>query len=288
MSVSNSKPWTWAHRLPGAILREDRALARRLSRSSSTLWAVTRIEFRKKYAGSVLGVLWYPLYAALLLGMYTFVFTVLFPVRFEEASFGTFDYIAFMFAGLVPYLGFSDAIANGVGSIKGNISLVKNAVFPIELIPVKHMLVSMAGLLISLSILLAVLAPTTYLGWHWLYLPVSFAMLMTFTLAVVWVLSALSVLLPDLNYFVNLMLLFLIFVSPIAVKLEQLPASIRWFMYANPLTHLIESFRFALLGTDARFTPLWWDAIALGSSVVAIGVAGAFFRRLMPLFSDYE
>lgn len=286
MRVALTKPWTWVHRVPAAVASEMRELARRVVRSRRTLWAVTRIEFHKKYAGSVLGVLWYPLYAALLLGMYTFVFTVMFPVRFDEAEFGTFDYIVFLFAGLVPYLGFSDAIATSVGSIKSNIALVKNAVFPIELIPVKHVLVSMAGLLISLGILLLVLAPSSYLGWHLLYLPVSLGLLLVFTLATVWVLSAVAVLVPDLNYFVNLLLLFLIFVSPIAVQLPQLPEKVQLVLYANPLTHLIESFRYALLG--ARTTPLWWDAVFL---VVALGFfcfAGAFFRRLMPLFSDYE
>ncbi len=252
------------------------------------LAAVTRIEFKKKYAGSVLGVLWYPLYAALLLGMYTFVFTVMFPIRFEDASFGTFDYIVMMFAGLVPYLGFSDALATGVTSIKGNIALVKNAIFPIELIPVKHLLVSMVGLHISLGLLLVVIIPTDYFGWHLLYLPVASSLLFLFTLAVVWVLSAIAVLVPDLNYFVNLLLLLLIFVSPIAVQLPQLKSGVRVLMYFNPLTHLIESYRFALLGEGFRFTPLWCDALFFAASLVAVCVAGAFFRRLMPLFSDYE
>lgn len=277
-----------APRVPSVVLAEARKLAARAFAVRGTLWAVTRIEFKKKYAGSVLGVLWYPLYAGLLLGMYTFVFTVMFPVRFNEANFGTFDYIMMMFCGLVPYLGFSDAIATGVSSIKSNISLVKNEVFPVELIPVKHVLVSMAGLLISLSILLVIIAPTDYLGWHLLYLPVSIALLMMFTLSVVWVLSALAVLIPDLTYFVNLLLLFLIFVSPIAVKLSQLPHNIQLLMYCNPLTHLIESFRFSLLGEAVRFTPLWYDGAFGLLSLAFLCTAGAFFRRMMPLFSDYE
>ena len=65
-----------------------------------------------------------------------------------------------------------------------------------------------------------------------------------------------------------------------------MPPSARLAVLANPMTYLIESFRYALLGL--RTTPLWYDAVfgVLALMLAAVGVS--FFRTLMPVFSDYE
>ncbi len=286
MRIALLQPWLWAHKLPRAVGAETIQLVARLWRARHTLIAVSRVDFRKKYSGSTLGLLWYPLYAALLLGMYCFIYMVIFPVRFSSAGFGGYDKVLFIFSGLVPYLGFSEAVSSGAGSIKGNIVLVKNTVFPIELIPVKHVLVSIAGLSISLALVLLMIAPTRHFGWHLLYLPVPVVLLTLFSLATVWILSAVAVLIPDINYVVNLVLLFFLFVSPIGYEWSQVPPGALAFVYGNPMTYLIDSFRYALIGM--RELPLWSDLAFLGTAVAGAALGGSFFRRLMPLFSDHE
>jgi lipopolysaccharide transport system permease protein len=271
-------------RLPGAVATDAAAVLRRLRLSWPMLLAVARIEFRKKYAGSALGILWYPLYAALLLGVYCFVYMVVFRMRFAEMS--SYEFVLFVFAGLVPYLGFSEALATGVSSIRANVALVRNTVFPIELIPVKHLLVSMAGLCVSLAILFLMILPTERAGWHWLYLPVPIVLLFVFTLAVIWVMSAIAALVPDVAHLVNLLLLVLLFGSPIGYRIEQVPDSAVLLIYANPLTYLVESFRFACIGE--RSTPPWLDGAFAGAALLAACLAASFFRRLMPLFADHE
>lgn len=278
------KPWRWAHRLPYVVAVETRELVHRIITARRILFAVTRVEFHKKYAGSVLGTLWYPLYSALLLGIYCFVYLAILSMKIHEL--GAYEYVLFIFAGLIPFLGFSDALMTGMTSIKSNIALVKNAVFPIELIPLKHILVSMAGLVITLAVLIVMIMPTDMLGPHLFYLPVPLVLLFLFTLAVVWVLAAVAVLVPDLAYVVNLLVLMLMFLSPIGYDLTRVPGNAALVLYANPMTYLIESFRYALIGM--RSSPMWWD-IAFGfACVVGVSLAGTFFRRLMPLFSDYE
>lgn len=277
-------PWTWLPRLPRAVAAEVRLAASRFWATRHTLWAVTVVDYRKKYAGSILGALWYPLYAALLLGVYTFVYMVIFQARYSD--FGRYDYVLFIFAGLVPYIGFSDAVSTTTPSIKANLVLIRNTVFPVELIPLRQLFVSLAGLGFSLAVLIALVLPTSFLGWHLLYLPVPLLLLLLFTAGLTWILSALAVLVPDLTYVVNLLLLLFMFVSPIGFTITQVPTSARLAVLANPMTYLIESFRFALLGL--RTTPLWYDAIfgVLALILAALGVS--FFRTLMPVFSDYE
>jgi lipopolysaccharide transport system permease protein len=274
----------WSVRAPVAALRETMTTLRKARQARRVLASVVWLEFQKKYAGSVLGLLWHPLYAALLLATYSFVYLVVFRARFSE--FGRFEYVLFIFSGMVPYLGFSDAVATATPSVKANLALLRNSVFPLELVPIRQLIVSMGGLLISLGILLLMLIGSGNVGLHLLYLPVPLALLFVSLAGLVWFTSATAVLVPDVTYVVNLLLLLFLFISPIGYPLSMVPEAARIWVLLNPLTYLVESFRFALMGL--RETPLWADAVfALFALVLAVAGAG-FFRRLMPVFTDYE
>ena len=274
----------WSVRAPVAAFREAGLALRRLWQSRRVMTAVVRLEFHKKYAGSVLGLLWHPLYALLLLGTYSFVYLVIFRARFSE--FGSFEYVLFIFSGMVPYLGFSDAVATATPSVKANLALLRNSVFPLELVPIRQLIVSMGGLLIGLAILLVMLAGSGRIGWHLLYLPVPLTLLFVALAGLVWFTSAAAVIVPDVAYVINLLLLLFLFISPIGYPLSMVPHSARIWVLLNPLTYLVESFRYALMGL--RGTPLWSDALAAVLASLLAVAGAAFFRRLMPIFGDYE
>lgn len=263
---------------------ESITITQHLRFSWRILWALTLIESRRKYAGSLLGMLWYPLYSGLLLGSYCFVYLVVFRLRLPE--FGTYGYVLFVFSALIPYLGFSEAIATSLPSVKQSLSILKNAVFPVEFVPVRFVCAALFGLSISLALLLLMIAPTSYRGWHFLYLPVAFAELLAFCVAAAWILSAVAVIVPDIAHVINIGLLMLMFVSPIGYSIRMAPMPVRLILYFNPVTYLIEAFRYALIGI--RDTPLWVDATFLAGCVILSAFAGAFFVKLSPVFADYE
>jgi len=282
MSVTG--PSSLVHGLVSSVRRETAGTFRSLVRSRRVLVALTYIECQRKYAGSILGLLWYPLYSLLLLTSYCFIYLVVFRIRYP--AFGTYGFVLFVFSGLIPFLGFSEAVTTGQASVKANIALLRNAVFPIEFIPVKHVLSALVGLLTSLAILVVMILPTRYFGWHLAYLPVAMLSLLTFSLAVVWVLSAVAVIVPDVAQVVNILLLLLIFISPIAFSIDMVPERVRPFIYLNPLSFLIEAFRYSLIGV--RSSPFWHDGAMLLGSALAASLAVTFFRRISPVFSDYE
>jgi lipopolysaccharide transport system permease protein len=278
------KPWTWLPLVPAAVARDAVAIARDFRRSWRVLWSLSLIETRRKYAGSALGLLWYPLYSALLLGAYCFVYLVVFKVRFKDL--GTYEYVLFVFAGMIPYLGLSEAITNSTVSVKQSLAILKNAVFPVEFVPVKFVLAALFGLFSSLSILFLMVLPTAHRGLHFLYLPVATLELLTFSVAVAWLLSAVAVLVPDIAYIVNIVLLVLMFISPIGYSFDMVPEAMRFVVYFNPMLYLVEAFRYAMIGT--RSLPFWYDAVFLAASMLGACLTGALFRRLSPIFADYE
>jgi lipopolysaccharide transport system permease protein len=218
------------------------------------------------------------------LASYCFVYLVVLKVRFKE--FGSYQYALFVFAGLIPYLGFSEAVSSSTSSVRQSLTLLRNAVFPIEFVPVKFVCAAIFGLLSSLAILVVLVAPTAFFGWHLLYLPVPIVGLFSFCLMIAWVLSAATVILPDLVQVVNIALMVLMFVSPVGYSIDMVPRGVRFLVFLNPLTYPIEAFRFAVLGM--RNTPVWSDAAFIGVCLAGAALAGSFFKRLSPMFADYE
>jgi lipopolysaccharide transport system permease protein len=253
-------------------------------RDRRLLAAITRVELAKRHAGSVLGMTWVVLQPALLLSVYLFIYLVVFKIRFP--GFSRFDYVLYVFCGLVPYLGFMEALTTGALSIKQNMHLVKNVMLPIELIPVRSVLVGMASQFVSIGLVLVLLAADRTLSWHVLWLPAVVALQVLWLVGLTWILSSITVALPDVTYFVNLFVFLLMFVSPIGFKPDMVPPSVEFVIYLNPIYYMTEMYRACMLyGQWPR------AAVAVIYTVMCVGtfaVGSVFFERFKGVLTDYE
>jgi ABC-type polysaccharide/polyol phosphate export permease len=126
-----------------------------------------------------------------------------------------------------------------------------------------------------------------FAGWHFLYLAVPFVAEFLLVMGIVWALSAITVVVPDVQQVTSLLLWLFLFVSPVGFTLAQVPSRYQWIIWMNPLAYLIEEFRFALLGVRT----IDWTIGLLGLCVFSLGFffAGAgVFRRLIVAFGDYQ
>lgn len=257
-----------------SILRQNRRI----------LAAITRVELAKRYSGSVLGLAWIGLYPVLFLGVYLFVYLVIFKMRFPGYS--QLDYVVYVFCGLVPYIGFMEAVNSGCHAVKQNIHLVKNVMLPIELLPVRYVLVSMVTQVVGMGVLLFLAAVNGSLSLHVLWLPAVLLLQIAFLAGLVWILSGLAVVLPDISYFVNLATLLLVFITPIGFKPEMVPQHLSFMVTLNPIYYMIEPFRYSLL--YGEFPPLQTTIFFVAMCVLTFGVGAAFFRRFRNVLVDYE
>jgi lipopolysaccharide transport system permease protein len=248
------------------------------------LMSITRVELRKKYAGSVLGLGWVFLQPALLLSVYLFIYLIVFDVRFP--GFSTFDYVLYVFCGLVPYLGFMEALTTGGLSIRQNIHLVKNVMLPIDLVPVRTVIVGMTSQFVSLAIVVVMLAGSGDLTPHILWLPVVVLLQLLLLVGLTWILSGITVALPDVTYFVNLFVFLLMFLSPIGFRVEMVPPNFTWVVHLNPVHYMIEVYR------DSMLNGTWPEplhaAIFAGGSLLAFVIGATFFRAFKGVLVDYE
>jgi len=248
------------------------------------LASITRVELAKRHAGSILGMVWVILQPALLLSVYLFVYMVVFQYRFP--GFSRIDYVLYVFCGLVPYLGFMEALTTGALSIRQNIHLVKNVMLPIELIPVRSVIVGMASQFVSMALVLLLVAGTGSLSWHVLWLPVVVVLQVMWLGGLTWVLSSLTVALPDITYFINLFVFLLMFLSPIGFKPDMLPSKFAWVLYANPIYYMTEMYRDSMLYGRFPSLPVATGYVVMCVATFAIG--SAFFERFKGVLTDYE
>jgi lipopolysaccharide transport system permease protein len=265
--------WSASRKMVGIIYRYRRMLA-----------AITRIELAKRHAGSVLGMAWVVLQPALLLSVYIFVYMIVLRMRFE--GFSRFDYVLFVFCGLVPYLGFMEALTTGAMSIKQNIHLVKNVMLPIELIPIRSVIVGMASQFVSIGLVLVLVAADRSLTWYVALLPLVLVLQVMWLAGLTWVLSSITVALPDITYFVNLFVFLLMFISPIGYKPEMVPQGFGWILYLNPIYYMTEMFRGTMMSGATPAVPVAIAYVVMCVATFALG--SAFFERFRGVLTDYE
>ena len=254
-------------------------------RSLLRQFTARQIEARNR--GSLLGMTWAFLNPLLMLGLYTFIFSVVFPGQFGDGPEQP-KYALVIFGGLICYHLMADVLATAPGMITSNPNFVKKVVFPLEILPAAVVGASLFHLLVSVGLFLVgalVLGHTFTL--HALWLPLILLPLLLLALGMGWILSALGVFLRDLQQimgFLNLILLYAscIFFPP--ARVAELAPAVWSVLRFNPLLQTIEL---------VRQTVLWGHAPELGvlAYTTACGlvcfVAGyAFFRATRPAFAD--
>ncbi|MBN4068940.1 ABC transporter permease [Desulfotalea psychrophila] len=253
-----------------------------LFRHRVILLATTVNEIKARYKGTVLGLAWMVLYPILFLLLYSVIYLFVFKVRLP--AYTPFEYVLLIFAGLVPFLGFAEALGNGVGSVTANSGLVKNTMFPIELIPVKAVLTASLTMIVGIMILLIVLWCRGLFFTTQFLVPVIFLMQIIFTIGLIWILSALNVFMRDLSTMVGVVTLFLMLISPIAYTNEMIPEKLMTLMYANPLYYLITMYREAMIyGLFSRDLFITFALI----SFLTYCTGFFLFKRLKVVFADY-
>ncbi|HMK96119.1 MAG TPA: ABC transporter permease [Acidimicrobiales bacterium] len=255
-----------------------------MSANRRVLRATTRVELEKRYSGSLLGRTWIVLYPVLWLSIYLFLYIVVFKVRYP--SYSTLDYVVYIFSGLVPYIALMEAVTAGVVSVKQNLHLVRNIILPVEMIPARAVGMAFVTELIGLVMLVVLDLASGSGSARLLLLAPAVAIELIYLLGLAMFLAPLGVLFPDVSYFTNLVVLFILFVSPIAFRPSALPTGAHFLVWVNPVYYLLLPFRIAVLPASG------WDWASPGAAaaiaLVTYFVGCAFFARAKPYFVDYD
>lgn len=266
-------------RLPGRLVRT-------FVHHRHLITQMTRRQVQARYRGSWLGLTWSLLNPLLMLGVYFFVFSVVYQSRWDTAGDQSqADFAIIMFASLLPFNIFAETVNSSPSLILENINYVKRVVFPLHVLPVTRLMTSMAfggfGFLMMLSAMLVLKGsiPLTVL-----WAPLMLVPLALLALGLSYFLSALGVFVRDVGHVVVLVTTMLMFLSPIFYPLSRLPASWRGMLALNPLATIIENFRLvSALGMQPIWSDWVWNTL-VGGVVLVLGMA--FFMKCRRAFAD--
>lgn len=255
-----------------------------LFRQRRLIWHLTQQEFRLRYAGSRLGVVWLLLGQVAVLGSYLIVFKGILQIDASSGNLGM-NYGFTVACGLLPWLGFSEGITAGTASVLSHRNLMKGQVFPTEIIPVTAVCSALIGQLIGTVIMMLALGTQGYLGVSSLFIPALIAIQGMITLGAVWILSCVNILFRDLSQVVRLAILLLMILSPIAYTSQMVPAKLDLAVKLNPLAYLIEGYRDLLLFD--RLPNMWSIVVLLCIGVVLLQIGHHYFLRVRKILPDY-
>jgi lipopolysaccharide transport system permease protein len=204
----------------------------------------TRREVAGRYKGSVLGVFWSLVNPLLLLGVYTFVFGVVFKSRWRPTSTDHFEFAVVMFVGLISHSLLAECINRAPNLIVNNTNLVKRVIFPLRALA----WVTVGTALFHLAVASIILVCAVVLWQHTipvtaLLAPVILIPYMLAIVGAVWALMSLGVYLRDIGQLTGLLASILMFLAPVFYPISSVPARFQPFIYLNPLTFIIEQLR---------------------------------------------
>jgi homopolymeric O-antigen transport system permease protein len=236
-------------------------------------------DVKVRYKQTALGVAWVVLQPLLAMGIFSIVFGA------RGLSTDGVPYPIFVITGLVPWFYFANATAGASGSIVGNAQLISKVYFPRLAIPLAAVLANLVDLGIGLVLLLIVLvAVGTSLGPSLIAVPLLVMLMVLTALAVsVW-LAALDVQYRDVRYAVPFLLQVWLFATPVIYATADVPERWRVLLALNPMSGLIEGFRYAVLG--AGEPPLPKLALSIVIVLLLLGTGLLYFRRMERTFAD--
>lgn len=200
---------------------------------------MARRDIVDQYAGQVAGAVWaiaHPLYMA---ALYVVVFGVVFKVRIPAAADMPYDYTAYVLAGLFPWLAFNSCMTKACSLFFTNANLVKQVVFPLEVLPAKTVLSSLLPQAVgTVALFVYVLAIHGYMHWTYVLLPVLVLLQVLAMLGIAFLFSSISTFFRDLKDFVQIFGATGVYLMPAFYLPAWVPGPMQPLLYANPFSYM--------------------------------------------------
>ena len=235
-------------------------------------------EIRGKYKGSFLGVLWSFLNPLLMVLVYALVFPYIMRTNVD-------NYLVYLITGVIPWNFFTTCITTGCNCVWINGGIIKKVYFPREILPISVVAAGLINFLIScVIILLFVFFGGIGFSVQLLWLPLIAIIQSALSLGLLFILSAINVYVRDIEYLVGFLLNLLFYATPILYTADMFPESIRWVLYLNPMTTIIESYRNIFYYQQSPALTSLMIVFALSFMILIIGYL--IFKKLERGFAE--
>jgi lipopolysaccharide transport system permease protein len=256
-----------------------------LTRHRDLTWEMAKREISDRYVGQAFGPLWAIVHPLFMMGLYVFIFAFVFKVKIGGTIEMPLDYTTYLLSGLVAWMGCQEAMNKSCIAITSHAALVKQVVFPLEILPVKCVFAALISQSVSLLILILYVVithgslPVTYL-----LIPVLLLFQVMAMIGVSYLLAPIGAYFRDVKDFVQLFSLAGLYLMPVFYLPTWVPPLFEPILYLNPFSYLIWCYQDALY--FGRFEHPWAWVVTGVLSVVVFVFGYRAFRKLKPLLGN--
>ena len=245
------------------------------------LWFLAWRDILVRYKQTVIGVAW-----SLIRPLLTMiVFTVVFGKLAGLPSNGV-PYPILVFAALLPWQFFANSLSDSSNSLLSNAGMISKVYFPRLIVSASSIVVSVVDFLITLTLMLGLMLWFQVMpSWRMLLLPLFLALALATALGAGLWFAALNTKFRDFRYIVPFVVQFGLYVSPVGFSSDLVPERWRVLYSLNPMVAVIDGFRWAIIGGEAR---IYWPGFVVSCLLIAfILVTGVmYFRKTEKTFAD--
>jgi lipopolysaccharide transport system permease protein len=243
-------------------------------------WRDIKVRYKQTFIGAAWSII-RPVLTSIIL---FFVFKKIANLEYT----GKAPYILMVFAGMLPWQFFSNALSESSNSLVGNSNLITKVYFPRLIIPASSVITSLVDFGISFVIMILMMLVFGFMpGWQVVFLPVFILLAFLSAIGVGLLLTSLNVKYRDFRYLLPFIIQFGVYITPVGYTSnhveEKLSPALRYFFQMNPMVGVIDGFRFCLLGD-----PMQWNSLAVSVVITMIFIALGlhYFRKMEKTFAD--
>lgn len=259
-----------------------------LYQNRKLIWKLSVNDFKTRYAGSYLGMVWAVVQPIVTVVMYWLVFEFGLKQGSEMLKEGvTVPYVLYLTAGLVPWFYFSEAISNGTSSLLVYNYLVKKVVFKISILPIIKIIAATFIHLFFVGFLLILMMFYGYTpSIYWIQLIYYSGCMFLFVLGLSYATCAIVVFFRDLTQIIGIFLQVGMWATPILWQINRIPEQFQILFKINPLFYIVNGYRSALFEEQWFYSDFYSTMYFWIVTIVLFGIGAVIFKRLKVHFAD--
>ena len=261
------------------------ALPAELYQNRKLVLSLAKNDFKTKYAGSYLGIVWAFIQPIVTILVYWFVFSV----GLKAGTVSDYPFVLYLVSGIIPWFFFQDALNGGTNALIEYNYLVKKVVFKISILPIVKIISALFVHVFFVAFALILCAcygytPSLYTLQIIYYSVCTFL----FVLGLVYATSAIVIFFRDLSQIISIFLQVGVWLTPIMWDINMLsshPWLIKLFKL-NPMYYVVTGYRDSMLGHIGIWNHASWTIYFWVVTILLFGLGSVIFKRLKPHFAD--
>jgi len=256
-------------------------MLRDLITSRFLIWDLISRDIRSRYTGSLLGLFWSVINPILQLVLYTLIFSQFLGLKLGPRA-GSGSFAAYLFCALLPWTAIHECSTRSATCFLEHSNLVKKVRFPLESLPFSIVCSALFHQALATAVFLIIMAFSGSLNLPTLPLLLPLLLVQAILMfGVALAISTLNVYLRDVAHLLGVGFQFLFWLTPIVYPRDVVPDAFQILLSLNPLTPMVEAFRYAVFGTPApellgmvSWVVVSIVALVLGARLISRGKSG--------------